>query len=49
MGDYFATEQKHQFMNIHTFPLTPVQGEIFNLVAKKRNMKNRKEEEKKKS
>lgn len=48
MGDYFATEQKRQFMNICTFPLTPVQGEIFNLVAKKRNMENRKEEEKKK-
>lgn len=35
-------------MNNHTFLLTPVQGEIFNPVAKKkRNMKNRKGEKKK--
>lgn len=47
MVDYFATGQKCQFMNIHTFLLTLVQGEIFNLVAKKRNMENRKGEKKK--
>lgn len=36
--DYLSTEQKCQCTNIHTFLLTSFHGEIFNLVAKNREI-----------